>query len=125
MSCPEVWARMYGFFTSALLYVVHYRLKLAPQMYIRCTPRSEKHSKWHCSGDEKQINNDGRIIKLSINNIIKVSATANAVNNNKWMARLQSFRQVTGLPRCVDRLSDRYLEYVSESPYSVQHMTNI
>ena len=84
-------------------------------MFIRCT-RSEKHSKWHCSGDEKRINNDGQIIKLNINNIIKVSATANAINNNKWMVRLRSFRQVTGLPRRVDRLSDRYLEYASESP---------
>ena len=41
------------------------------------------------------------------------------------MARLRSFRQVTGLPRCVDWLSDGYLEFVSESPYSVQHMANI
>ena len=30
------------------------RLKLASQMFIRCT-RSEKHSKWHCSGDEKTL----------------------------------------------------------------------
>ena len=87
--------------------------------------RSEKQSKWHCSGDEKQINNDGRIIKLNINNIIEGSATANAINNNKWMVRLQSFRQVTGLLWCVDRLSDGYLEYASESPYSVQNMANI
>ena len=99
-------------------------LKLALQMFIRCT-RSEKHSKWHCSGDEKRINNDGRIIKLNINNIIKVSATANAINNNKWMVRLRRFWQVTGLPRCVDRLSDGYLEYASESQYSVQNMANI
>ena len=99
------------------------RLKLASQMFIRCT-RSEKHSKWHYSGDEKRINNDGRIIKLNINNIIKGSATANAINNNTCMVRLRSFRQVTGLPPCVDRLSDGYLEYVSESPYSVQNMAN-
>ena len=58
-------------------------------MFIRCK-RSEKHSKWHCSGDEKRINNDGRIIKLNM-----------------------------------DRLSDGYLEYASESPYSVQNMANI
>ena len=82
------------------------RLKLASQMFLRCT-RSEKHSKWHCSGDQKRINNDGRIIKLNINNIIKVSATANSINNNKLIVRLRSFRQVTGLPRCVDQLSDR------------------
>ena len=37
----------------------------------------------------------------------------------------RSFRQVTGLPRCLHRLSDRYLEYASESPYSVQNMANI
>ena len=101
------------------------RLKLASQMFIRFT-RSEKHSKWHCIGDEKRINNDGGwFIKLNINNIIKVSATANAINNNTWMARLRSFRQVTGLPRCVDRLSYGYLEYASESPYSVQNIANI
>ena len=48
------------------------------------------------------------------------------MNNNKlWMVRLRSFRQVTGLPRCVDQLSDGYLEYASESPYSVQNMANI
>ena len=47
-------------------------------MFSRCT-RSGKHSKWHCRFDEK------------------VSATANAINNNKWMVRLRSFRQVTGL----------------------------
>ena len=98
-------------------------------MFIRCT-RSAKHSKWHCSGDEKRINDEGRNIKLNINNIIKVSATENAINNNKCMVRLQSFRQVTGLPRtkrgrCGHRLSDRYLEYASESPYSVQNMANI
>ena len=91
------------------------RLKLASQMFSRCT-RSEKHSKWHCSGDEKRINNDGRITKLNINIIIKVSATANVINNNKWMVRIRSFRQVTELTRRVDRLSDGYLEYASESP---------
>ena len=100
------------------------RLTLTSQMFIRCTG-SEKHSKWHCSGDEKRIYNDGRNIKLNINIIIKVSATANAINNNKWNVRLRSFGQVTGLPRCVHRLSDRYLEYASESPYSVQNMANI
>ena len=36
---------------------------------------------------EKRINNDGLGIKLNINNIIKVSATANAIENNKWMVR--------------------------------------
>ena len=87
---------------------------ISHQLLVYCT-RSEKHSKWHCSGGEKQINNDGRIIKLNINNIIKVSATANAINNNTRMVRLRSFRQVTGLPRCVDGLSDGYLEYASES----------
>ena len=56
-------------------------------------------------------NNDGRIIKLNINNIIKVSATSNAINKKKYMVRLKSLRQVTGLPRCVDRLSDGFLEY--------------
>ena len=99
-------------------------MKLAPQMFIRCT-RSEIHSKWHCSGDEKRINNDGRNVKLNINNIIKVGATANAINNNKWMVRLRSFRRVTGLPQCMHRLSDGYLECTSESPYSVQNMANI
>ena len=93
-------------------------------MFILCT-RSAKHSKWHCSGDEKQINDESRNIKLNLNHIIKVSATANAINNNKCMFRLQNFRQVTGLPRCVHRLSDKYLEYASESPYSVQNMANI
>ena len=34
---------------------------------------------------EKRINNDGRNIKLNINNIIKVSATANAIKKpNGW-----------------------------------------
>ena len=50
---------------------------------------------------------------------------ANAININKWMVQLRSFRQVTGVPRCVDRLSDGYLEYAGESPYSVQNMANI
>ena len=98
------------------------RLKLASQMLIHCT-RSEKHSKWHCSANEKRIYNHGRIIKYNI--IIKVRATANAINNNTWIVRLRSFRQVTWLPRCVDRLSDGYLEYASEWPYSVQNMANI
>ena len=40
---------------------------------------------------EKRINNDGLSIKLNINNIIKVSATANAIENNKWIVRWQSF----------------------------------
>ena len=40
---------------------------------------------------EKRINNDGLCIKLNINNIIKVSAMANAIENNKWMVRWHSF----------------------------------
>ena len=36
---------------------------------------------------EKRINNDCLSIKLNINNIIKVSATANAIENNKCMVR--------------------------------------
>ena len=40
---------------------------------------------------EKRKNNDGLGTKLNINNIIKVSATANAIENNKWMVRWHSF----------------------------------
>ena len=94
-------------------------------MFIRCT-RSEKHSKWRCSGDEQRINNDDQLgYQIFINIILKVSATANAININKWMVRLRSFRQIAGLLQCRNRLSDGYLEYASESPRSVQNMANI
>ena len=89
-------------------------------MFIRCT-RSEKHSKCHCGGDEKRINNDGRNIKLIINNIIKVSAKANAINNNKWMVRLRSFRQVgPNWIKAVRAQSVVRRVFGSESPYSVR-----
>ena len=52
-------------------------------MFIRCM-RSEMAA---LAEIEKRINNDGLSIKLNINNIIKVSATANAIENDKWMVR--------------------------------------
>ncbi len=40
---------------------------------------------------EKRINNDGRNIKLNINNIIKVSATANAIKKHQMDGPMTKF----------------------------------
>ena len=40
---------------------------------------------------QKRINNDGRNIKLNINNIIKVSATANAIKKHQMDSPMMKF----------------------------------
>ena len=92
---------------------------------------------------EKRINNDGRNIKLNISNIIKVSATANAIKKqmdgpmkkfyvDNWITALRGsvVRRVFGTHERIvvfgsehgeysNTINFRFIEYVSESsrPY--------